>query len=311
MPVSTSVQISHCLAHIIHLNPRSVLDVGCGFGMWGFLCRMYLDAGAERVLPKDWQVRVDGIEYFEPYILDHQRSLYDHITIGDIRDLAPKVGEYDLIIAGDVIEHLDKDDGKRVIAQLYAKARRALLINIPLGLGWDHPEAHGNPGELHRSQWYVEDFLPYPSVHMPFRLPCGDYGVFYLPKDVSPEDRAAALLAAAEHADGKGALAEAAGYLREARAIAPTFRDPLYYLADILVRMNAVDEAVTLFREAVKADPNDHDAALFLARLLTARARSGDAGAGREAGETLRTLLAGQEVPFACRTSAQELLERL
>lgn len=275
MPVSTSVQITHCLAHIIQLNPRSVLDVGCGFGLWGFLCRMYLDAGAERVQPKDWQVQIDGIEFFEPYILDHQRAVYNHITIGDIRELAPKLDEYDLIIAGDVIEHLDKSDGKRVLGQLYARARRALLVNIPIGLGWDHPEAHGNPGELHRSQWYVEDFLPYPSAHTPFRLPCGDYGVFYCPKDVTPEVRAAALVAAAEHADAQGELAEAAAYLREARGIAPAFRDSLFYLADVLIRMKAAEEAVTLLQEAVRTNPQDQEAASFLARLLAARGSMG------------------------------------
>ena len=49
MPVSTPVHLSHCLNHIIQLSPQSVLDVGCGFGMWGFLCRTYLDAFCERV----------------------------------------------------------------------------------------------------------------------------------------------------------------------------------------------------------------------------------------------------------------------
>ena len=43
MPVSTPVHISHCLGRIIGLNPEPVLDVGCGFGLWGFLCREYLD----------------------------------------------------------------------------------------------------------------------------------------------------------------------------------------------------------------------------------------------------------------------------
>ena len=66
MPVSTSVHLSHCLANIIRLEPRSILDVGCGFGTWGFLCRTYLDVFLERVQPEDWQVRIDGIEFSSP-----------------------------------------------------------------------------------------------------------------------------------------------------------------------------------------------------------------------------------------------------
>ena len=95
MPVSTPVHLSHCLNHIIQLSPQSVLDVGCGFGMWGFLCRTYLDAFCERVYKKDWRVRIDGIEYFEPYILEHQRARYDSIQIGDIRDLIANIEPYE------------------------------------------------------------------------------------------------------------------------------------------------------------------------------------------------------------------------
>ncbi|MCX5758003.1 MAG: class I SAM-dependent methyltransferase, partial [Candidatus Hydrogenedentes bacterium] len=153
MPVSTSVHISHCIQHIIAINPSSVLDVGCGFGLWGFLCRMQLDVANGRVRPETWQARIDGIEYFEPYIQAHQRALYSSLCIGDIRELADELEPYDLMIAGDVLEHLDKGEGEVVRDRLYAKARMALMVNIPLGAGWEHPEAYGNPQELHRSVW--------------------------------------------------------------------------------------------------------------------------------------------------------------
>jgi hypothetical protein len=58
-------------------------------------------------LGRQWAKRIDDIEHFEPYIMDHQRYLYDSIQIGDIRDLAPHVDEYDHIVTGDVIEHMD------------------------------------------------------------------------------------------------------------------------------------------------------------------------------------------------------------
>ncbi|MEA3366400.1 MAG: class I SAM-dependent methyltransferase, partial [Candidatus Hydrogenedentes bacterium] len=189
MPVSTSVHISHCLTYIINLNPRSVLDVGCGFGMWGFLSRMYLDVYQGRVQPDQWTTRIDRLELFEPYIQEHHRTLYSSIQIGDIRDLAPELDTYDLIIAGDVIEHLEKDEGDEVLDLLYDRAEKALLVNIPMGEGWEHPEQYGNPGELHRSQWAVEDFLRFPSIHKEFQLPCGKYGSFYCPKDCDSHAR--------------------------------------------------------------------------------------------------------------------------
>ena len=43
MPVIIHIQLTHCINKIIQLQPKSVLDVGCGFGKWGYLCREYLD----------------------------------------------------------------------------------------------------------------------------------------------------------------------------------------------------------------------------------------------------------------------------
>ncbi len=307
MPVSTSIHISHAVALIGHLNPRSVLDVGCGFGMWGFLCRMYLDISAMRVQPADWRVRIDGLELFEPYIQAHHRTLYNNILIGDIRERAASLEQYELIIAGDVIEHLEKDEGKQVLRQLYDKAQRALLVNIPLGEGWEHPEAHGNPGELHRSQWYPEDFLPYPSSFTPFKLPCGDYGVFYCPKDCGQEAREAGLLAAAEHAQAQGHAAEALEHIRLARSVAPGSLDAIFLLADLLIQQARPGEAAEELRAAWHTLPERHEIGLLLAKLLCAQARGGRPGAAGEARDAIEALLARPGLPETNRAEAEAL----
>lgn len=64
MPTSTGVFISVGLTEIARLRPTSVVDVGCGFGLWGFLCRMYLDVFEGRTYKEDWQVRIEAIEVF-------------------------------------------------------------------------------------------------------------------------------------------------------------------------------------------------------------------------------------------------------
>lgn len=267
MPISTSVHISHCLGLIIALNPKSVLDVGCGFGMWGFLCRTYLDVMYERVQPSEWQVRIDGLESFEPYIQDHHRALYSSILIADIRAVAATLDSYELIIAGDVIEHLDKHDGELVLEHLYDRAEKALLVNIPLGEGWDHPMRHDNPGELHRSLWTAEDFAAYPAAWKAFDLPCGQYGVFYCPKDVSREERIQGLLFAANRYDAQGNLSWAARQLRRAHALDPNNREVVFGLADVLIRSGMPKEGAAILAEYVAASPADHDAASLLATL--------------------------------------------
>jgi tetratricopeptide (TPR) repeat protein len=268
MPISTTVHVSQCLALILQTDPASVLDVGCGFGTWGFLCRTQLDVGKGNVQPETWQRRIDGLEYFEPYIQSHHRSLYDQIIIGDIRDLAATIDRYDLIIAGDVIEHLEKDEAKLVVEQLYEKADKALLINIPLGEGWDHPEQHGNPGELHRSKWCPEDFQAYPSRFDHFTLPCGDYGVFYCNKYCEKEDRVRGLLGAALYADQQQQPAEALRYLASLYKIDPVNRDMILLKTDLLIRSQSPQAAVQYLRQVVESIPDCHEAALALIQLL-------------------------------------------
>lgn len=272
MPVSTAVHISFCLELILPPQPKSVLDVGCGFGLWGFLCREYLDVFAGRVRPEDWETRIDAIEMFEPYIQAHQRALYSSIQIADIREAAASLDSYDLIIAGDVIEHLDKADGERVLDTLYQKASNALLVNIPIGAGWDHPETHGNPGELHRSQWYPEDFLAYAARGRLFDLPCGEYGVYYCTKDTPDDVRAQGHLDTALFYEDRKDIGAAIRHMR--RALALDFRcgggDGVLFLSDLLLRSHEANEAISLLEESVQRDPAFHVGHLMLAKVYIA-----------------------------------------
>jgi tetratricopeptide (TPR) repeat protein len=302
MPVSTSVHISHCLKYIINMRPLSILDIGCGFGMWGFLARMYLDVSEERVQPPDWKMRIDGLELFEPYIQSHQRALYSNIIIGDIRELAPKVGNYELIIAGDVIEHLDKDDGETVIEHLYDKATRALLVNIPLGEGWEHPERHGNPGELHRSQWYIEDFHPYPSVAETFTLPAGAYGSFFCPKDCPDDARIVGLLATADRRKQEGRADRALKYAWKAHALSPANHNTILFLVDTLLGNRQTNEATDLLRQSIERDPAFHYAYAALARILKATRQL------PEAQRIVQRLLSLPNVSADLRAQAESLL---
>lgn len=302
MPVSSSVQISHCLQYIVALNPKSVLDIGCGFGLWGFLCREYLDVWNMRVQPEHWQARIDGVELWEPYIQSHQRSIYNNIYIRDVREILPELDEYDLVIAGDVIEHLDKPDAERVLDGLYAKARQALIVNIPLTGNWDHPICHGNPGELHRSQWVPEDFAAFPHVFQEFKLPCGEYGSFYCPKDCPTEARVGGLHHAAKRRADQGDLAGAVRALQQVEALQPMDASVPLELADLQIQCSDLAGAVHTLGGALQRMPAYHYARLTLARLLAA---TGDrAAAAREA----QQLLLAADLPEEMRAQAEQLL---
>ena len=77
MPSSNPDQINEIMSLVLGLRPESVLDIGIGFGKYGFLCREYLEICYGSKKYNDWQKRIDGIEAFEEYITPLQRQIYN------------------------------------------------------------------------------------------------------------------------------------------------------------------------------------------------------------------------------------------
>lgn len=159
MPLSIWLGMEDALQSIVQRRPSSVLDAGTGFGLWGMLLRQYLDVWSGRIHRDQWTTRIDGIEIDERRVQPHARYLYTEILVGDIRTVVPRRAakqRYDVILFGDVIEHLPKEDGRELLDAAVALAAELVVIRIPLGDGWRR-EGREEP-DHHRSQWYASDF---------------------------------------------------------------------------------------------------------------------------------------------------------
>ncbi|PYM85822.1 MAG: hypothetical protein DME09_04355 [Candidatus Rokuibacteriota bacterium] len=168
MPSSFHDALSVVLPFVIDLAPASILDVGVGFGKYGFLFREYLDvagAAAAGGAPdrRHWKVRIEGIEAYAPYVTDLQRGIYDTIHIGEATALLPRLGPWDLVFAGDVLEHFDPADGRRFLELARARATLGVLIVTP-AVHFHQGEVFGNPREAHRSFWTAGDLAGYPAA---------------------------------------------------------------------------------------------------------------------------------------------------
>ena len=306
MPVSIQVQITHCLNKIIELQPRSVLDVGCGFGKWGYLCREYLDVFPGRPFKHQWTTRIDAIEFFEPYIMEHQRFLYSNIMIGDVRDLCKTIDNYDLIIAGDVIEHMFKDEAEEVVETLYARANKLLMVNIPIGEGWLHPEQYGNPAELHRSEWYLEDFSPFGSEFWKFGLASGlEYGIFFCSKNVPLSKRQEGYLLAAEFYMNRKELGTATRYAERGFEVDRSNTMGACILTDLNVQQGRLGEAVAVLEKSIEASPDFFMGRLYRAQILKSK------GERELARQGVQELLGLPGVDEACRSQAEGVLAGL
>lgn len=126
----------------------SILDAACGLS----LKSKYIPA----------QIRV-GVDIYEEYF-KHIESDVPYVVLKyDIRKLReifmPK--SFDLVIALDVMEHLEKQESLDVLRQCEEIARKAVIIETPRGYIPTNMDILGHGGDewqTHRSGWEPEEF---------------------------------------------------------------------------------------------------------------------------------------------------------
>lgn len=170
MPSSRPNLIPTVIHVIRQLRPKSILDVGVGFGKWGHLFREYTDIlesehDPARYQRANWQVRIDGIEGFPDYITEMHRFLYNDIHLGNASQLIKTLPDYDIIFMGDVIEHFTLEAGMQFLKDALARTNKATLISTPK-FETEQDELCGNELERHRSLWGEDDFKKFPGAEV-------------------------------------------------------------------------------------------------------------------------------------------------
>lgn len=157
MPSSSSSQISVIVQLISLTNPQSLLDIGVGFGKYGFLAREYLELWDGRERYSEWTRRIDGVEAYHEYLTPIHRLIYNDLYEGNALDVIKELTfRYDLALLIDVLEHFEAADGERLLREVRGKARN-LLISTPKHPG-HQDAAFGNPFEKHLSEWTTKGF---------------------------------------------------------------------------------------------------------------------------------------------------------
>lgn len=131
-----------------HGKVRSILDVGCGLS----LKSQYLDA-VYRV----------GIDVYRPYLRAIQSSVDYVAVVMDVSELTDRFlpHSFDLVIATDILEHLPKPDGYKLIEDCEYLAKQAVILETPLGYVPQNIDIWGLGGDIyqtHRSAWNLHEF---------------------------------------------------------------------------------------------------------------------------------------------------------
>lgn len=140
------------------------------------MCRDILDTPFEDM---PLRITLEGIEGFDKYVTDIHRILYDKIYYGNCLKLIDQLpDDYDLILFIDVIEHLDKEDGKIFLKKLITKSKN-VIVGTPKGFT-PQDDVFGNELERHRSGWLPSDFKSRDDIvftqeiklEFPYKLVC-------------------------------------------------------------------------------------------------------------------------------------------
>ncbi len=145
MPSSDPITIPKVLKLVEILQPRSILDIGCGNGRYGFLFREILDWNWGRLKKEDWQTKIFGIEPWGEYITQIHRYVYDVISTVDWLDY-DLTDRYDLAFMGDVLEHFAEGDWQRALM----KTRKCSKTTIVVSPNWT--------GSINQGAWGGNEF---------------------------------------------------------------------------------------------------------------------------------------------------------
>lgn len=131
-----------------------VLDVGAGCGTyWNLLHRYY--------------ATIDAVEVYKPNIEKYKlKDKYHKVYNIDITQF--KYDKYDIIIFGDIIEHLEIKDAQNVLKYAYNNCKE-MIVAVPYQLEQD--EVDGNIYEIHKQDDLTDEIIKerYPYLKLLYK----------------------------------------------------------------------------------------------------------------------------------------------
>ncbi|HQK52850.1 MAG TPA: methyltransferase domain-containing protein [Sedimentibacter sp.] len=160
MPIGSFAILPDVINELIKVKPKTILDLGCGFGIYGVAVREWLELGYNE---NGWNIYIEGVEAFQKYRNPNWEH-YDKIIVGDIL----KVNfdrKYDAILLLDVIEHFEKEIGRKLIEQIKKLLNPGgILLVGTTAIFCKQDAVYGNEFERHRSLWTIDDFKDFEII---------------------------------------------------------------------------------------------------------------------------------------------------
>ena len=125
-------------------------------------CATVLEVGCGSDSPSQYladEFHIEGLDIHEPSLeASRRKGFLKACHLGGAMDLDALFSEdaFDAVIALDVIEHLEKEEGRTLIEKMRRVARRRVVLFTPNG--FLPQEADENPWQEHKSGWTAAEF---------------------------------------------------------------------------------------------------------------------------------------------------------
>ena len=123
----------------------TLLDIGCGD-----------DSPVQFLSPDIYKV---GVDIFQPSIEASKKKKihadYVRLNVLDVENYFDE-SSFDCAVASDLVEHLEKKDGYKLIRQMEKVAKKRIVIFTPNGF-LIQGEYNQNPWQVHHSGWTPEE----------------------------------------------------------------------------------------------------------------------------------------------------------
>jgi hypothetical protein len=84
------------------------------------------------------------------------RAVYDELHVEDARESEQHLFHRDLVVFGDVLEHMPREDAIALLYKAEAAGCWNILVSLPI-VEAEQGEVDGNPHEAHIHQWDADD----------------------------------------------------------------------------------------------------------------------------------------------------------
>jgi hypothetical protein len=154
-------QVPSIIQLVQKLKAKKILDIGKGFGKYGFLIHEYAGIDNTKKLNpskflKDLStIEIDAVEVDPDLMLPHLQQIYSKIYFGDILTIYKDLKSYDLVLMIDIIEHIAKKEATLLLKYLLLQKSK-IIIATPIN--FFEQNLYESIYENHISHWTPKDF---------------------------------------------------------------------------------------------------------------------------------------------------------